>query len=421
MWHTGTVSIESRERVERGELLSQLRLDRNGGGPVRSRRRRLITIAVLAIVAASALWFTLGRAVPTVRTVVARDAGTPGGPASVLDATGYVTARRQATVAAKITGKVTEVLIEEGQRVKEGEVLARLDDTEARAQLALVQAQLTAARSQLAEIRALLAQVERDYTRQQELAKRDLVSAQSLDAALAQRDMLRARLGTAAEQVRVAQESARVAQVQLDNTVIQAPFGGVVVAKAAQPGEIISPISAGGGFTRTGIGTIVDMDSLEIQVDVNEAFIGRVTAGQPVEATLNAYPDWKIPASVIAIIPSADRSKATVKVRIAIQAKDPRIVPDMGVRVGFLGDTPARETAAGGGVLVPADAVRGEGAAAAVFVYANGRVEQRPVTLAPGAGADRRLERGVRAGERVVVSPPPSLRDGDRVRLAEKT
>jgi len=422
VWHTGAVSIESRERVERGELLRQLRLDRNGDGPVRSRRRRLITIAVLVIVAAGALWFTLGRAaVPTVRTAVARDAGTPGGPASVLDATGYVTARRQATVAAKITGKVTEVLIEEGQRVKEGEVLARLDDTEARAQLALAQAQLTAARSQLAEIRAVLAQAERDHTRQQELARRDLVSAQSLDAALAQRDMLRARLGAGAEQVRVAQESARVAQVQLDNTVIQAPFGGVVVAKAAQPGEIISPISAGGGFTRTGIGTIVDMDSLEIQVDVNEAFIGRVTAGQPVEATLNAYPDWKIPASVIAIIPSADRSKATVKVRIAIQAKDPRIVPDMGVRVGFLGDTPARETAAAGGVLVPADAVRGDGAAAAVFVYADGRVERRPVTLGAGAGADRRLERGVRAGERVVVSPPPSLRDGDRVRLAEKT
>jgi len=375
----------------------------------------------MIVAAAAAVWFTVGRAGgPAVRTAVARDAGTPGGAASVLDATGYVTARRQATVAAKITGKVTEVLIEEGQRVKEGEVLARLDDTEARAQLALAQAQLTAARSQLAEIRAVLAQAERDYTRQQELARRDLVSAQSLDAALAQRDMLRARLGAAAEQVRVAEENTRVAQVLLDNTVIPAPFGGVIVAKTAQPGEIISPISAGGGFTRTGIGTIVDMDSLEIQVDVNEAFIGRVTAGQPVEATLNAYPDWKMPASVIAIIPSADRSKATVKVRIAIQAKDPRIVPDMGVRVGFLGDRPASETAAGG-VLVPADAVRGDGAAAAVFVYADGRVERRPVTLGPGAGADRRLERGVRAGERVVVSPPPSLRDGDRVRLAEKT
>jgi RND family efflux transporter MFP subunit len=407
--------------MERGELLSQLRLARDGE-PVRSRRRLLITVVVSLLVVAGGLWFALGRATaPTVRTAVARDAGTSAAAASVLDATGYVTARRQATVSAKITGKVTEVLIEEGQRVKEGDVLARLDDTETRAQVALAQAQLTAARSQLAEIRALLDQAERDHARQQELARRQLVSAQSLDAALAQRDMLRARLGAAGEQVRVAQESARVAQVQLDNTVIHAPFGGVVVAKAAQPGEMISPVSAGGGFTRTGIGTIVDMDSLEIQVDVNEAFIGRVTAGQPVEATLNAYPDWKIPASVIAIIPSADRSKATVKVRIAIQARDPRIVPDMGVRVGFLGATPAREAAPTGGVLVPADAVRGEGAGAVVFVYADGRVERRAVMLGPGSGADRRLQAGVRTGERVVVSPPPSLRDGDRVRVSEKT
>src|SRR6185369_14511087 len=176
----------------------------------------------------------------------------------------------------------------------------------------------------LAELRAQLAQAERDHARQDELLRRGLVSAQSMDAALAQRDMLRARLATAQEQVRVAQQSVDVARVQLDNTVIRAPFGGVVTAKTAQPGEMVSPISAGGGFIRTGIGTIVDMDSLEIQVDVNESFINRVTPGQPVEATLNAYPDWKIPGDVIAIIPTADRSKATVKVRIAIKAKDAR-------------------------------------------------------------------------------------------------
>src|SRR5467141_1891827 len=180
--------------------------------------------------------------------------------------------------------------------------------------------------------------------------------------ALAQRDMLRARLANLQEQIKVAQESLAVAQVQLDNTVIRAPFSGVVIAKSAQPGEMISPISAGAGFTRTGIGTIVDMDSLEIQVDVNESYINRVTSEQPVEATLNAYPDWKIPGSVIAIIPTADRSKATVKVRVAIRSKDPRIVPDMGVRVAFLGApsaAPAGPVAQG--VLVPADAVRSDG------------------------------------------------------------
>src|SRR5712691_3218973 len=362
------MAIDSRERRERSDLLSQLRIQRDGQ-PARSRFRLLVAIAVVLIVAAGGLWYALGRvAVSTVRTAVARDAA-PAGPASVLDATGYVTARRQATVSAKITGKVTEVLIEEGQSVREGDVLARLEDTDARAQLSLARAQLAAARAQLAELRAQLAQAERDYVRQQELARRQLVSEQSLDAALAQRDMVRARLGAATEQVTVAEQSTRVAQVQLDNTVIRAPFSGVIVAKAAQPGEIISPISAGGGFTRTGIGTIVDMDSLEIQVEVNEAFINRVTPAQPVEATLNAYPDWKIPASVIAIIPSADRSKATVKVRIAVQSKDPRIVPDMGVRVGFLSVEPTTAAAPAGAVLVPAETVRGEGAAAVAFVY----------------------------------------------------
>jgi RND family efflux transporter MFP subunit len=192
------------------------------------------------------------------------------------------------------------------------------------------------------------------------------------------------------------------------------------VAKAAQPGEMISPISAGGGFTRTGIGTIVDMDSLEIQVEVNEAFIGRVTPEQRVEAMLNAYPDWKIPASVIAIIPSADRSKATVKVRIAIQAKDRRMVPDMGVRVAFLGAEPAREATPVGGVLIPADAVRGEGAAAAVFVYAGGKVERRAVTLGQAAGGNRHVLTGVRDGESVVVSPSPTLENGARVTVSEK-
>ena len=213
-----------------------------------------------------------------------------------------------------------------------------------------------------------------------------------------------------------------VAQVQLDNTVIRAPFSGVVVAKAAQPGEMISPISAGGGFTRTGIGTIVDMDSLEIQVDVNESFINRVTPGQPVEATLNAYPDWKIPAEVIAIVPTADRSKATVKVRIAVKKKDPRIVPDMGVRVAFLNAPSGKPApaAATSGVLVPAEAVRVEGAKGVVFVFANDKVERRSVTLGQSVGANRQVLSGLRDGERVVLAPPESLRDGATVKLAEK-
>jgi RND family efflux transporter MFP subunit len=406
--------------MDTSELLKELRIDRDGQPP-RARRRWVVVAAVVGVLAVVAVWLAVGPlAPPTVRTALVR-AGASGAAGSVLDASGYVTARRQATVSAKITGKVTEVRIEEGMRVEAGAVLARLDDTEAKAQLALARAQLAAAQSQEGEIRALLQQAERDYARAEELFGRQLVSAQSIDAARAQRDTLRARLAANAEQVRVARESVTVAEVQLANTVIRAPFGGVVVSKAAQPGEMISPISAGGGFTRTGIGTIVDMDSLEVQVDVNESFINRVTAEQPVEITLNAYPDWKIPGAVIAIIPTADRSKATVKVRIAIHSKDSRIVPDMGVRVAFLESRPAAAERAAPAMLVPVEAVRGEGADAVVFVVADGKVAARPVTLGTTTGTDREVLSGLTAGERVVVSPPPSLADGDRVTLTDAT
>lgn len=405
--------------MDTSELLRQLRIDRDGGRPRRSRRGRVALAVAAAAVVAALLWVVLGwRAAPAVRTAVARAAPGPGA-GSVLDASGYVTARRQATVSAKITGKVVEVGIEEGMRVREGQVLARLDDTEAKAQVALARAQLAAARALDAEIQAQLAQAERDYVRQRELFDRQLVSAQAMDAARAQRDTLRARLASNQQQIAVASEALRVAEVQLDNTVIRAPFGGVVTAKTAQPGETISPISAGGGFTRTGIGTIVDMDSLEIQVDVNEAFINRVAPGQPVEAILNAYPDWPIPGAVIAIIPTADRSKATVKVRIALRAKDPRIVPDMGVRVAFLDPEAPAARAAEPAVLVPAGAVRGEGDAGVVFVYTGGRVSRRPVALGRAVGAEREVLRGVQAGERVVVAPPESLADGAAVTVQD--
>jgi RND family efflux transporter MFP subunit len=485
--------------VDTSDLLKQLRIDRAARAP-RSRARIFVLAGVALLALAGGLvWLVLARAAPpTVRTAVARLAAQAAGGGSILDASGYVTARRQATVSAKITGKVVAVLIEEGMRVEEGAVLARLDDTEAKAQLALARAQLASARSQVAEIRAQLEQAERDqarqrelferrsplataraqlaaaqaqlaeiraqieqaereYERQRELFERQLIAAQALDVARAQRDALRARLAAGAEQVRVAQEAVAVAEVntaqaletsqaqrdtlraklgvageairvaqegvavaevQLDNTVVRAPFSGMVVAKAAQPGEMVSPLSAGGGFTRTGIGTIVDMESLEIQVDVNEAFINRVKPGQPVEASLNAYPDSKLPAEVIAIIPTADRSKATVKVRIALKQRDARIVPDMGVRVAFL-DRPRGADTPLAGVLVPAEALRPDGDQAVVFVYADGKVERRRVAPGGTFGADRQVLTGLRPGDRVVVSPPDSLRDGAAVRMTE--
>ena len=342
------------------------------------------------------------------------------GAGSVLDASGYVTARRQATVSAKITGKVTEVLIEEGQRVREGAVLARLDDTEAQAQLGLTRAQLVAARSQLAEVQAMLVQAEQDHARQKELYDRKLIAPQALDAALAQRDMLRARLAATEEQVKVAQQSQSVAQVQLDNTVIRAPFSGVVIAKSAQPGEMISPISAGGGFTRTGIGTIVDMDSLEIQVDVNESYINRVTPGPTGGGDAQRLSGLEDPRRGDRDHPDRGPQQGHRQGPHRDQDEGRADRARHGRAGGFLDSKPAAGAPPPApSVLVPAEAVRTEGDASVVFVYtASGKVERRSVTLGPDVSGQRRVLSGLRDGERVVLAPPPTLADGQAVKLA---
>ena len=337
------------------------------------------------------------------------------GPAAVLDATGYVIARRQATVSSKISGKLTEVLIEEGVEVEADQLLARLDDTDAKAQLDLARARLAAAQARLGEIQVQLEQARRGLERQTELRSRQLASEEALETAETQVETLSAQLEAQRSQVKVSEAEVEVAQVAYDNTVVRAPFAGVIVAKAAQPGEIVSPMSAGGGFTRTGIGTIVDMDSLEIEVDVNEAFINRVRPDQPVQAVLDAYPDWTIPASVIAIIPTADRSKATVRVRIRIDAKDPRLIPEMGVRVSFLQDDTEASDGATDGVLIPASAIREHDGGDLVFVLEGDHVRERQVTVGEEIGDRRLIERGLTAGERVVRDPPPALADGMRI------
>lgn len=404
--------------MSQGDLLSQLRIERGARDEAPPRRGVpwWVLVLVLAVVGAGWWWTTRAPAAVSVDTAVAVAAGTQAG-SSVLDASGYVVARRQATVSAQVTGKVREVLIEEGMRVEAGQVLATLEDTQQRAQLALSQAQLGSARSQLAEIEANLRQAQADLKRQQEIYDRKLGTAAQLDAARAAAESLSARLASQRRQVKVSEEAAAVSQVSLDETVIRAPFAGIVIAKAAQPGEMISPISAGGGFTRTGIGTIVDMDSLEIEVDVNEAFIGRVRDGMPIEATLNAYQDWKIPGSVIAVIPAADRTKATVRVRVAIDLKDARIVPDMGVRVRFLeprkAESDPRPQLAG--VLVPASAVIEQDGAAAVFVVDGDRVRRTTVTAGATIAEFRNITAGLDAGATVVRTPPAELADGAQI------
>jgi len=411
------------------DLLKELRIDRKAAPPEPPSRRGLwigLGVAVLVLLLALGAWFAFGRDTGIeVKTAVATAIGNGGGSgsSSVLDATGYVVARRMATVSAKVTGKVQEVLIEEGMRVEEGQVLARLEPIDAEAERALAESQLQAARSQSVGVQAQLKEAEANVRRLGQLVSQQLVSKAQYDQAVAERDSLRAQGVTAQRNERAAADRLRIADIGRDNTVVRAPFAGVVIAKAAQPGEIVSPLSAGGGFTRTGIGTIVDMDSLEVEVDVGEAFIGRVQPKMPVEATLNAYPDWKIPAEVIAIIPTADRGKATVKVRIAIRAKDPRIVPDMGVNVSFLETAqPARDAAPQPqGVRVPAAAIAERGGRQVAFVVnREQRAEQRALQIGPLMGNDRQVRSGLAAGENVVLDPPAELQDGGRVRTAGK-
>ncbi len=400
------------------DLINQLRIDRNAPEPAPSRRGWWIALAVLAavLVLGGGAWAWFGRDDGVeVETATVASIGA-GGSASVLDATGYVTARRIATVSSKVTGKVREVLIEEGQHVKEGDILAYLETTEANAQVQLAQAQLAQAQSQLVQAKAQLRWTESDYARQKNLAAQKLVAAATVDAALAARDTNAAQLVSLDRAVKVAQDQLDIARIGVDNTVIRAPFTGVIVDKAAQPGEMISPISAGGGSIRTGIGTLVDMDSLEVQVDVNESYIGRVTPKMPVEAVLNAYPDWKIPAEVIAIIPTADRSKATVKVRIALNAKDPRIVPDMGVRVSFL-EAAKPGVVAPPKILIPAAAVHPDAGQDVAFVLKDGHAERHALKLGGTLGDSRQVLDGVLPGDTVITTAPDSLKDGDAVKI----
>ncbi|GAC1627752.1 MAG: efflux RND transporter periplasmic adaptor subunit [Nevskia sp.] len=407
---------------DKSALLHQLRIDRSEEpGPGRRGWLRWLIVAVVLIAGAGAALATFGKpdGVP-VKRVAARAVGGSGAAAggSLLDAAGYVVARRAATVSAKITGKVVAVLIEEGQRVKAGEIVARIDDSNIRANLNQSQAQLEAARAQAAQVRVNLANAERDVARKQGLAGQHLISVAELDTAQTGLDSLRASLATTQRNADVAQRSLEVAQRNLDDTVVRAPFSGVITVKAAQVGEIISPLSAGGGFTRTGIGTVVDMDSLEVEVDVNENFINRVHAGQPATIRLNAYPDWDIPASVIAVIPTADRTKATVKVRVGFQSRDERVLPEMGARVSFLGDAPAAGAPpAAPGVIVPAEAVLGSGDTGAVFLVRGETVERRAVKLGAKSGDGQVIIAGLAAGDPVAVGDLAKLRDGARIKL----
>ncbi len=402
----------------KSELLSGLRIDRSDvpspGGAWPWWLAALLAVALVA----GLVWKLTRPAAIEVQVDMARVTVQETRAGSVLDGTGYVKARRFATVSSKVTGKVTEVLVEEGMTVDKDEIVARLDDSNTRKSLALYQAELISARTQVQETEARLQETRRTLERTQELAGRKLVSAAALDAALANFNSLTAQLATRHAGVTLAERRIAMEQQNLEDLTLRAPFAGVVVSKDSQVGEMISPISAGGGFTRTGICTLVDMNSLEIEVDVNEAYIQRVRPEQQVTATLEAYPGWKIPARVIAIIPTADRQKATVKVRIAFLESDSRILPDMGVKVAFHGaDAGAGKVE---GIRVPASAIRMEAGEAVLFVVKDAVARRRPVELQRVNDGNPIVRSGLEPGEYFIVRLPSEITDGSAV-ITRKT
>lgn len=409
----------------RAALLNQLSLDPTERARSASPLARWLAGAAGVIVLAMAGgWFVVSRVNATVVEVVTAAAISSAdrlAPGSALDASGYVVARRQATVSSKITGKVVELSIEEGQHVEQGEIIARLDDSNARAAVQHAVAQLGQARTSYRAAELAYENRVRTFERNATQFEAGFISAQSFDNERAGHDAALTAMQVAASAIDVAEANLALQQRNLEDTIVRAPFAGIVTVKAAQQGEMVSPVSAGGGFTRTGIGTIVDMASLEVEVDVNESFINRVTPGQQVEARLNAYPDWRIPARVIAIVPTADRAKATVRVRVGLEVSDPRILPQMGVRVAFLAEqvSVSPESPDSTGVIVPPQAVTGSGDTAVVYVIRNDRLERRAVRLG-SAGADGQVvTAGLAPGTRLAVGPSDVLSDGLRIRVAD--
>jgi len=417
--------------TDKSELLRQLRIDRDARPTESTSSRRLwwwlAALIALLIALGVAAFFWLHAAVPAVKVAVARPVATASGAqggASILDASGYVVARRQATVSAKITGKLSQLFIEEGVHVKEGDVVAKLDDRNATATLLQAKAGVMQAQSTLLQAKAAAADIAPIYARDRKLAAAGVISTTALDQSKANYDAKQTDVAVAEGNLAVRRAALEVAQRDLDDTTVRAPFTGVVTSKNAQPGEIVSPLSAGGGFTRSGICTLVDMDSLEVEVDVSENFISRVRADEPATLKLNAYPDWNIPAYVIAVVPTADRSKATVKVRVGFKSRDPRILPEMGARVSFLSraQNGANGAASAGAVTLPADAVQAStgSATGTVYVLHDGTVERREVKLGARDAEAQTVLAGLSAGERVAVGDFTKLTDGAHVKVVDR-
>ena len=396
------------------QTLDELRIDRT---PARRSKSAVVIVVVLLLLGAgiaAGLWWMKRPKAPVVRTMIAQQPAS-GNDRTLLNGSGYVTARREATVSSKVTGKVIEVFVEEGMRVEAGQVLARLDTSNVEKSFQLAEAQAESSRKAMEETKANLEQAERELKRFTQLVESEVASRSELDRADAEAKSLRARLARQQSDAVVAEREVALWKQQLEDAVIRAPFSGIVTTKNAQPGEMISPISGGGtGFTRTGICTIVDMSSLEVEVEVNESYINRVQSGQPVEATLDSYPDWRIPAKVIAIIPTANRQNATVKVRVGFEKLDPRILPEMSVKVAFQTsevrdpsspNTPRNPT-------IPKSAVQKRDGKDIVWVVSGGRAELRAITVSATRGEQVEVSAGLNGGEKIVIDAPDTLAEG---------
>jgi RND family efflux transporter MFP subunit len=374
------------------------------------------SLVILAGLAGAAA--TLRNRKPVVQVAIAQKPEV-GGREVLLNASGYVTPRRRATIAAKITGRVSGVFFDEGTHVNEGQLLATLDDSDVKKALEAAKADRDASQAAIADLEVQLKNAEIQLHRAEQLQQAGVQTQEQLDNARTSADSVRAKIALAKTQVMAAEARIDEAQQAVDNCTIRSPYHGIVVSKDAQIGEMVSPVSAGGGFTRTGIATVVDMNSNEIEVDVNEAYMARVRDQQPVTATLDAYPDWQIPSHVRTVIPTADRQKATVKVRISFNKLDSRILPDMGIKVTFLGDEPKRrEREAVAAALVPQTAVRDDDGRKVVFLVKDARVERRAVTVGSNRGSDAEILAGLVAGDMVIISGPPHLRDGQAIEVS---
>src|ERR1700736_4166565 len=381
------------------------------------KRFVIIVLVILPLAAIAAAAYALRSQKPVVQVMTATKAEA-GGRQSLLNASGYVTPRRRATIAAKITGRVTGVFFDEGTHVRQGQLLATLDDSDVKRALESAKADRDSSQAAIADFQVQLKNAKIQLGRAEQLQKAGVQTQENLDNASMAADSLTAKIALAKQQVAGGDARIREAQQAVDKTLIRAPFDGIVVSKDAQVGEMVSPISAGGGFTRTGIATIVDMNSNEIEVDVNESYIARVKDGQPVTAILDAYPDWEIPSRVRTVIPSADRQKATVKVRVSFVKLDPRILPDMGVKVTFLGDQPKQNAnAAPAAALAPSVALHDENGSKIVFLFRNDHLERRAVSIGAVHGSDTEIIAGLMSGDMVVVKGPDNLHDGQAVEI----